>query len=193
MPRPETTLEPPLWWFKCFDVNFRGCSKRSLQKLFSQVFAIHLPLLLRDWIAGHQETLYYTSCFNHSFSFSSAFPRCEIWFFFSLAISAYVSPSYSKHASQPGITESVAPKTCWTHSEAHQNVSVLLLAQSYPAHPSALPTTATRTTSDSRPSGPEISTLHSPDPRNTQKYISLVQIYRRNQRGVYRVVLRPKL
>lgn len=43
----------------------------------------------------------YTSCFNHSTSFSSAFPRCEILFFSALGISAYVWPSYSKHASQP--------------------------------------------------------------------------------------------
>lgn len=43
----------------------------------------------------------YTSCFSHSVSFSSALPRCEILFFSALGISAYVWPSYSKHASQP--------------------------------------------------------------------------------------------
>lgn len=43
----------------------------------------------------------YTSCFNHSTSFSSAFPRCEILFFSALGISAYVWSSYSKQASQP--------------------------------------------------------------------------------------------
>ena len=43
----------------------------------------------------------YTSCFNHSTSFASALPRCEISFFSALGISAYVWPSYSKQASQP--------------------------------------------------------------------------------------------
>ncbi|KAK3112296.1 factor activating pos9 [Teratosphaeriaceae sp. CCFEE 6253] len=40
----------------------------------------------------------------HSTSFASARPRCEILFFASFGISAYVWPSYSKHASQPAVT-----------------------------------------------------------------------------------------
>lgn len=44
----------------------------------------------------------HTSCLSHSTSFASALPRCEILFFSTLGISAYVWPSYSKHASQPG-------------------------------------------------------------------------------------------
>lgn len=43
----------------------------------------------------------YTSCLSHSTSFASALPRWEILFFSTLGISAYVWPSYSKHASQP--------------------------------------------------------------------------------------------
>lgn len=54
----------------------------------------------------------YVSCFSHSTSFASAFPRCEITFFLSLGISAYVWPSYSKQASQPAWSVS-------TRTEAH--------------------------------------------------------------------------
>ena len=40
---------------------------------------------------------------RYAFSFSNALKRCEMVFFFALSISAYVSPSYSKTASQPGL------------------------------------------------------------------------------------------
>ena len=50
--------------------------------------------------AAGGNSLYNTFC-SHSTSFCKALPRCEILFFSDLGISAYVWPSYSKHASQP--------------------------------------------------------------------------------------------
>lgn len=38
---------------------------------------------------------------SHAFSLSSALPLCEILFFSTFGISAYVWPSYSKAESQP--------------------------------------------------------------------------------------------
>nr|POE56779.1 hypothetical protein CFP56_33751 [Quercus suber] len=51
---------------------------------------------------SREQNAFQTSSFNQSTSFANALPRCEISFFASLGISAYVWPSYSKHASQPG-------------------------------------------------------------------------------------------
>jgi len=75
---------------------------------------------------------HYTSCFSHSTSFANARPRCEILFFSSFGISAYVWPSYSKHASHPA-TRSVLP---YQHrpneTTTHQSLWVLSPARSYP-------------------------------------------------------------
>lgn len=57
-----------------------------------------------------EDGCYDTLLSSHSVSFARALPRCEILFFSALGISAYVWPSYSKHASQPGQSVSSAAR-----------------------------------------------------------------------------------
>jgi hypothetical protein len=79
----------------------------------------------------------YNSCLSHSTSLARALPRCEILFFSTFGISAYVWPSYSKQASQPGkrkeISKSVSfipPKR--VHEETYRNQSAHEPQQSNP-------------------------------------------------------------
>ena len=54
--------------------------------------------------------LFYSVCaWSHSVSLANALPRCEILFFSTLGISAYVWPSYSKQASHPVVQISFFP------------------------------------------------------------------------------------
>lgn len=69
--------------------------------------------------------LVYTSCFSHSTSFARARPRCEILFFSALGISAYVWPSYSKQASQPGVLSQSLSIHDMIVSGTHRSQSVL--------------------------------------------------------------------
>jgi hypothetical protein len=57
----------------------------------------------------------YNSCLSHSTSLARALPRCEILFFSTFGISAYVWPSYSKQASQPGKRRGSANQSLFSH------------------------------------------------------------------------------
>lgn len=125
----------------------------------------------------------HTSCFNHSFSFSSARPRCEILFFSAIGISAYVWPSYSKHASHP----------MWMLEPRHVNrhSRTILPKCVGPRAGTILPCLQRQLSSSireaksrhSHPSDPETPAPPSPDPHSTQKYIQPGQTYLQSQRA----------
>jgi hypothetical protein len=68
----------------------------------------------------------YNSCLSHSTSLARALPRCEILFFSTFGISAYVWPSYSKQASQPGRNKIVSLRIRYLrvmHKASYRNQS----------------------------------------------------------------------